>query len=94
MSAPNTTAAILTCTVIQGAAIYRARQAGTWPAPRQELGIVSVGLLLLVATRINPMAKWLGVLIALAALAGIGTKPQQSNATVQASGTTTAGGRG
>lgn len=74
MAAPNVTAVVLTCAVVQGAAIVKARQAGTWPAPRTELGIVSVGLILLVATRLAPEAKWFGIVIALGALAGVGTK--------------------
>lgn len=91
---PNVTAAVFTCAVLQGVAIYKARQAGTWPAPRTELGIVVTGVLIMVATRFVPQAKWFGVIIVLAALGGVGTTPQSTNATTQTQGSTTAGGRG
>lgn len=87
MAQPSVTTAILVCGLVQGAAIYKARQAGTWPAPRTELGIVSVGFILLIATRISPMAKWFGIVIVLGAFAGIGTKPNN----ITSSGAVTSG---
>lgn len=91
---PNVVAAVFTAAVLQGVAIYKARQAGTWPAPRTELGIVVVGVIIMVSTRLVPQAKWFGVIVVLAAIGGVGTTPQASNATTQQTGTTTAGGRG
>jgi hypothetical protein len=69
MAAPNVTAVILTIGIAQGAAIYKARQQNTWPAPRTELALVVVGLMLMLATRAYPPAKWLGVIVVLGALA-------------------------
>lgn len=72
MNGPNVPWAIATAAVLQGAALYKARKANTWPAPRTELGIVTVGLIMMVITRIYPPLKWFAIIVMLSALAAAG----------------------